>query len=292
MAAPMTDYQTFPPAVLAKVAAIDAHCLDLTAKLECARRELSALRQELRDLTPRVAHDEFSANREYERLTAERARLTDAITAQTASCERLERRLHAEERTVASCKRWLHELPAGARLRVVEGHGGDLDDIRARIKAVKDEIARVQALPVPAADLAGRIKRYVDGLAAKARPVIQGIGEGETLRVLYPLNENANRTHLSAFAPHDGNALLLMALVDGDRLAERLLQIATDTGISASERDQRLSALRLEETRLRYAEEAAVGAAIANGDEASRSASAPAWAVLQVEIEHELAAAA
>jgi hypothetical protein len=124
-------------------------------------------------------------------------------------------------------------LPVTARLRVVEGNGGDLDDIRARIKQVKDEISRVQALPVPSDDLAERIRRHVDALALRAQPVIQGVGDGQALRVLYPLHDHADRITMSGFAKDDGNALLLLALVDSERLAECLLQVAVDGGISA-----------------------------------------------------------
>jgi len=60
---------------------------------------------------------------------------------------------------------------------------------------------------------------------------------------------------------------LLLALVDGERLAERLLQVAVEGGISATERNKRLHALQLEETRLRY-DEASICAAISNGDDA------------------------
>jgi hypothetical protein len=183
-------------------------------------------------------------------------------------------------------------LPVTARLRVVEGNGGDLDDIRARIKQVKDEISRVQALPVPSDDLAERIRRHVDALALRAQPVIQGVGDGQALRVLYPLHDHADRITMSGFAKDDGNALLLLALVDSERLAECLLQVAVDGGISATERNARLHALQLEETQLRYDEETSICAAISNGDDVSRSGSAPAWAVLMVQVEHELEAAA
>jgi acid phosphatase class B len=53
-----------------------------------------------------------------------------------------------------------------------------------------------------------------------------------------------------------------LALVDGERLAERLLQVAVEGGISATERNKRLHALQLVETRLRYDEEASICAAI------------------------------
>ena len=44
--------------------------------------------------------------------------------------------------------------------------------------------------------------------------------------------------------------------MDGERLAKRLPQVATETGIAASERAERLQALQEQLTALRYDEEA------------------------------------
>jgi hypothetical protein len=200
--------------------------------------------------------------------------------------------LRAEERTVAACKAYLHELPADARLiEVTEVRPGDLDDIRARIAEVKDEIARVQALPVPSSDLADRIKQYVAELAARARPLVLGVGDGQTLRVQFPLPAVANPIQMSGFSQHDeGNPLWLTAFLHPERLAERLTQAALAGGISASERDARLSALQQEMVELRYAEEASIISSVSNGDDVSRSASPP-WAVLMVTTIEQQAAA-
>ncbi len=61
-------------------------------------------------------------------------------------------------------------------------------------------------------------------------------------------NENANRVHQSGFSQYEGNALLLAALLQPDRLTERLMETINDTGISARERDQLLHALQEELT--------------------------------------------
>ena len=172
--------------------------------------------------------------------------------------------MHGEERVVAACKRFLQELPAHTHLTVVEGHPGDLDDIRRRITQTRDEINRLRSLPVPSDDLADRVKRYVDELAAHARPVMQGIGHGQTLRVLYPLRENADRTTQSGFSQHEGNPLLLLALLAPERLTEQLLQTALSGGIPASELHDRLQKLQQHLTQLRYDEEASISAT--NGD--------------------------
>jgi hypothetical protein len=74
---------------------------------------------------------------------------------------------------------------------------------------------------------------------------------------------------MAGFSPDEANVLLLAALLQPERLAERLLRVATETGITASEREMRLRALRSEEVRLRYDEEAAICAAIERSDGAS-----------------------
>ena len=173
----------------------------------------------------------------------------------------------------------------------VEARPDDLDDIRERIKRTQREIGKVERTPVPSGDIIDRVKRHVDGLAAKAHPIITGIGDGQSLRVLYPLHENADRVAQSGFAPDQANALLLFALLEPDRLAERLMKTVSDVSISARERDQLLHALQEQLIELRYAEEATVSAMIEAGDDVTRSGSAP-WAVLMVTVEHEQQAAA
>ena len=263
-----SGYAALPSGVLAKIASLEHACRDLSTTLEASRRELQRLRIEQRDLAPNVAYDEFSANREAERLAFEGQRLADAIAAQVSTCDEQDKRLRAETRVVAACKQFLHDLPAGAQVRVVEGRPGDLDDIRQRIAATKVEIAQVALLPVPSDDLAGRITHYVDALAARARPVIRGIADGQALSVFYPVRDNADRVTLSGFAQHEGNPLLLLALMEPERLAERLYQIAVEGSLSSSERGARLNGLRERLTRLRYDEEASICAAISNGDDA------------------------
>ena len=71
---------------------------------------------------------------------------------------------------------------------------------------------------------------------------------------------------MAGFSPDEANVLLLAALLQPEPSAERLLRVATETGITTSEREMRL---RSEEVRLRYDEEAAICAAIERSDGAS-----------------------
>ena len=58
LAESMTDYSSLPSSVLAKIAALDGHCMTLTTKLEASRRDLQRLRIERRDCVPQTVHDE------------------------------------------------------------------------------------------------------------------------------------------------------------------------------------------------------------------------------------------
>ena len=157
----MTDLGSLPPSVLVKIATLEQALIGLTTKLEASRRDLQRLRIERRDTVPNVAYDEAGANRESERVLSEWARLDDAIAAQIEVCERQERRLRGDEAVIRACKQYLHDLPAGARLRVVEGRAGDLDDIRERTKAV-------------------RAPRYRRWKGSRCRAVILPTGSGAT----------------------------------------------------------------------------------------------------------------
>ena len=52
--AQMTDYQSLPPSVLAKIVQLDARCLTLNAGLDRARSEQQHLRKQLSQLVPNI----------------------------------------------------------------------------------------------------------------------------------------------------------------------------------------------------------------------------------------------
>jgi hypothetical protein len=285
----MTDIASLPSSVLVKIATLEQACIDMTTKLERSRKELQRLKIELRDLTPRTVHDEEQANRESERLIAENRRLENAIAAQVKACEEQEKRLQAEERCIRDCKLFLHDLPPNVYLRVKEGYPCDLGAIREHIRETQDEIGMVQRMPVPSDDLAERVAHYVAWLAARAEPIVRGVAGGE-LSVHWPMRPEADRITHSGFAQNEGNPLLLMAFMDGETLAARLMMVALAGSIQEDERAQRLHELHERLTEHRYDEEAAVVAALARGEDVTRDA--PPWFVLQVQIEHEQAVAA
>jgi len=92
-------------------------------------------------------------------------------------------------------------------------------------------------------------------------------------------------------SPREQRAVVV-GLVHPQCLVERLLAASLESSILSTERNARLQSLQEQLTLAHYDEEQAVSAAINNGEDVARSGSAPAWAVLQVEVEHEQQAAA
>ena len=160
LARQMTDYAACRHPCWRRSRQVEGHCLNLSDEAGArAAANFRRLRIEQRDLAPRVVHDEYEANRESERLIAEGQRLRDAITAQTATCERLERRLRAEERVVAAASGFCTNCPpVRGCVRWRANRATSMTSARASERS-RTRSARLQRLPVPCDDLAERIRR-------------------------------------------------------------------------------------------------------------------------------------
>ena len=64
----MTDYQSLPPSVLAKIALLDAHCLTLKQNWSAVAVNCIGCGKSNAISCPNAVHDEYEANREVERL--------------------------------------------------------------------------------------------------------------------------------------------------------------------------------------------------------------------------------
>jgi hypothetical protein len=258
-----------PEQVWSKLKLLDAHCASLAAQLERGRSRWQQLRRERRNL-------KLDDTERFDALGA-------ALQAQQADIERLERRLTSAQRTGAECRQFLHELPDGAVLTMIEPRLGDLDSVRSAIKQVRSEIGRIEAMPIADPYLENRVWNYVTALAEKAAPRVRGIGDGERLQVLWALNDHASVVTQTGYASDQANPLLLAALLTPEAMVERIMKAATDGLLSPDQRAERLEQLNAELTQLRYDEESAVAVAIERNEDVTR-ASAPPWAILQVRI--------
>ena len=134
-------------------------------------------------------------------MLAEWARLDDAITAQVAVCERQERRLRSEAAVAPSASSFCTACRP-ERVFVRSRPVPAISPTSASAsKRRRREIAKVERTPVPSDDIADRVKRHVDGLAAKAHADHHRHREWSGVAVLFPLHENADRVALSGFAP-------------------------------------------------------------------------------------------
>jgi hypothetical protein len=245
----MVDYEKVPPAVLKKLASLDAQAEFLHRKNDDTERAINAARTRLTG--------SFKSDAEYADL---RKTLERLVADQPA----VETKFHRTRALAANCKRWLDELPEGTQLKIVnvKPNGHDLSGVRERIKDAENELATLRAVPTPAPDIRKRVEDYVQSLA---QPEVSGIGAGEQLEVRWPSNL------ISAFALLFPTKMeeVLMAEVDG---------LANDP-LPVKQRHARITELETEIEQLHYTEEALVVAS-----NADRSPGALPRAVLQVRI--------
>lgn len=158
-------------------ASVLANLIELDQQVEYLIRKMADTDQGIAGARARLTGG-FQKQAEYEDLAASLQRLV-------ANKPVLERKLHAAQRTLSSCKAWLDGLPEGTVVEAVEVEvdGHDLPDLRARIEAADAEVRALRALPTPCANIKEVIEGYV---ANMGRPQITGIGESERLKVVWP----------------------------------------------------------------------------------------------------------
>jgi hypothetical protein len=181
-----------PAAVLAKLLVLDDQAQDLARKVADAERGITSARAGLTG--------GFQRQSEYDDLYTTLKQLV-------ADKPILERKQHALQCTLSSCKSWLDGLPENTVLEPVEVevNGDDVAAVRARIKTAEDELRALRAVPVPAPDIQQKIEDYVRSMA---RPKVSGVGNGEKLDVDWPNN----------------NVVSMMALLHGEAMVEVLMK--------------------------------------------------------------------
>jgi hypothetical protein len=267
-----------PQVVLAKLFQMQNH-VDYCARAASeAERACAAQRSELNDRRP------ASMKRGQWDLAAEQAKL---VTLQQQH-DGFKQIAATEAGILKRCRSWLEGLPTCGLEPVTSAVGENtLASVRARLNAIAAELAALQRVPLPDPQLRQRIERYVADLAYGARPEIQGVGQGQTLRILWPGEAAVSRRNLAGFNDFTANALLMAALLEPARLVDRLMAAANEVAdalVPAAERPTRIQALQDELLPLRYLEEVLICKALAAGEAAARDSTAPVEAVLQVKI--------
>jgi hypothetical protein len=126
---------------------------------------------------------------------------------------------------------WLEALPHNSKLHPVSPPSADSDlaTLDAKLQGMRAELARLNAVTIPADDIAGKAKAYVDELKTRAAPMLRGVGNGQDLTVAWPDGRpDANPNNGSGYSS-DANALLLFALLMPNELAETIVRAAQDT---------------------------------------------------------------
>jgi hypothetical protein len=168
-----------------------------------------------------------------------------------------------DDAILASCKTWLAALPVGAVLEqvaVVVEDGLSLAAVRAQIKKMQNAVAALRNVPIPAPDIAAKVRADVD---AMTEPTVSGIAAGEKFTSRWP-------TH----------PIVLLACFDREMVEKRLLAAVdklANTHGSLAERQVRIAELEREIDRLRHVEEVIV---VKTGTPRERGC--PPWVVLGV----------
>ena len=238
-----------PAFVAAKVAMLADSCAAAATRADELVEQIAHVRDRLNGRVRREGDDPAKLGIELDRLLAEETTLRRQRPVETAIIDK--------------CRTWLAALPPETPLKQIIPGGDDglpLSDVRARVKKLKSAVEALKGVPVSPPDIREKVRTYVQGLT---RPVIGGIGAGESLAVRWPME------------PH-----VLMAFLEPDVLVDRLMlainQIA-NTPCPLAEREQRIAKLEEEIDRLQRTEEAIV---VATG--APREAGCLPWVVLGV----------
>jgi hypothetical protein len=263
--------QSAPQPVLAKLLALDEHAETLADAAEDASNKLEYARAVINGKIEDRRINLQAARAEFDRLLVE------------APAKR--KRADSEQAVLSACKLYLERLPHDSALKLVPvaPDGLDLTALRAELKTVENEISALRSAPVASSDIAERVARYVSDLAAAGTPLVDGFGPGAQLQVWWPeASTGRNPRNRQGYAKDHGQALLLMARLFPQQLAETIrAEIAAQTA-GQEEHPARLVQLRAKRAQLRRSEEALVVKALAQGEPVTRDPSAPPWAVLGV----------
>jgi hypothetical protein len=262
------NYSSLPSFVLPRLLALDESVVYLSAKEANIAEEIEEIRKRL---DGRVVDQRDDPDQLQERLQ-------QLLTGQ----KHVKARLDGTQRLISSCRAWLDRLPDGAKLEQVKANteGKELADVRAQIKAARDELKMLKRAPVPSPDLRQRIERRV---AALGSPTVRGIGQGETLKIFWP---GAKET-ISGHDERSCDPLALFSVLFPEKLVDAVMaevERMTSEPLPLAQRPAQIAAVEREIEGLSHVEEALVELALARGEPVHRSGSALPQAVLGVRV--------
>jgi hypothetical protein len=253
--------------ILLRLLQLDERAAALAKAADSAEREIVFARKVMRgESTPRGAINAKSL-RELQTLIKQ----TEAgFAAQLDAAKRARSAADAAQRVASAVKAYIDGLPHNAKLEPlhIEVDGYDLQTVREQLRTAQHELRTLQDAPIPAPDIADRVRSYVEALQRGARPALRGVRVGDLLQIHWPSHAGANRANLNGFDTTSANPLLLAALLFPEHLTARLMaQLEADCSqpLPISERLPRIAELETQLEQLWRLETALVDCAIADG---------------------------
>lgn len=260
-----------------------------------AERKLRELTQSANDADALMASTQGTLNALNTRLhdpqtpPEERVELEREISEVRIKRDRRARRRNNDRQMVLQCQRFLNTTPKGRELRdipILDAKYNDVSDLkegieemRVKIKALQNERRKINAAPLPLADLKEQARQYVDGLAEEGRPTMMGVHPVFPV----PRAEYKNDQQTEQF-------LRTQAWLDKERLLGALVRELEDTAtdgpdaMSEADKSARLAELEAELFELERDEEAFVCEALERGLDIERRVHADPRAVMSVEV--------
>jgi hypothetical protein len=248
-----------PRDVLHKLMDLESDAVAAQAVLERRQREREAVRARLNASLS----------------VAEQNELKIQFQAACDACGEATREFELFNSAHSRCRSWIAALANDATLEIVNPDVDELSlaDVQQQLAQVEAELAELRSAPVPSADIAERIRAYVDSLVKL--PKVSGIGAGEQLSVKWPQPSNGLEFNGRVTYGDNPDALSLLALIAPQNLETMLLSVVEHMGnqpLPPDQRPARIDALESERESLQR-EAAALG-----------DLSMPAWCLLSVQL--------
>jgi hypothetical protein len=274
------------PEVLARLMELGDRADALARAADAAEAALSASRDVLGGRVPPPGFDAFNLNAKA--LSAAVAPIRAGFDEQLKATQRARANADASQRMLSEIKIWLARLPDDAELEVTtpDTEGLSAGGVSSRLRAVSSEQNALQSAPIPSPDLSERVAGYRSDLARCARPYVDGINAGASLRVLWAADRNANRANLSGYGDSPSVLALVAALFpqEFDKLVLDAIEADCAKPMPVAERPKRIASLRAEADVLQRLLAKLINDDIAAGGDAVHDPATPPDAVLQVRV--------
>jgi hypothetical protein len=198
-----------PHHCLTRLVSLDESAARLKQSADAAEREV----ERCRDILAGKRQNEIGGQ-DWKRVKAATDAVRQNFDSVYANAQTLRKSADTQMQVLHRCRAWIDRIPPNKRLTVIHPkvNGLDLDGARQKLNELRQELHKLTSQSVPSNDLPRRVRQYVGSLAHKC--MVQGIGEGQTLRILWPVDERAATSRNGdGFMLNQVNPLYLAALL-------------------------------------------------------------------------------